>query len=87
MVCVRTSDTVFTPFQNGSANIPVAGDPNDTTNNFGNPSAPTYASFKNVTTFNNDHPAMAAANGTAINASIDMSGTVGTITPLPQLKW
>ncbi len=82
----QDADNTFTPFTNGSANIPVAGDPNDSTTNFSNPAGPTYASFKNVTTFNNDHTAAAAADGTAINASIDLSGTIGTISPPAPVK-
>jgi outer membrane protein assembly factor BamB len=82
----QDADNIFTPFTAGSANIPVAGDPNDSSNNFGNPSGPTYASFKNVTTFNNDHRADAAADGTVINASLNISGTLGTVTPTANVK-
>lgn len=81
----QDGDNIFNPFPQGAATIPVAGDPNDSTNGFANSNAPTYASFANYTTFNNDHFATPADNS-VITASLAKDGTVSQITPPAQVK-
>ncbi|NWJ46055.1 MAG: PQQ-binding-like beta-propeller repeat protein [Chloroflexi bacterium] len=75
----QISDTDFTQFT--PSTVQVAGDPNDGGQNS---VAPTYASFKNVVTFNGSENGKDRANGGLINTQIDKAGNVGTYTPPEQ---
>jgi outer membrane protein assembly factor BamB len=82
----QDGDTTFTPFLDGAATIPVAGDPNEAANNFANPNTPTYASFQSVATLNNDHSVLASADSTVIRAAFAKDGSVSTINPPANVK-
>ena len=76
----QDGDNSFMTFPMGSATIPVAGDPANPNDKAANNAAPTYASFKDLPN------AQVAKDGTLINASLNLTGTVSTITPPASVK-
>jgi outer membrane protein assembly factor BamB len=67
--------------QGNPSEVQVAGDPNT---GGANAVAPTYRSFKNIATFNNDNP-VDQKLGQTINQRIDRDGNVTTFTP-PEVR-
>ncbi len=62
--------------QGNPSEVQIAGDPN---NSGGNPNSPTYRSFKNVATFNNDNPAESRV-GSAVSQKLEKAGNVTSVT-------
>jgi hypothetical protein len=76
----QDSDTTFTHLP--PSQVQVAGDPNDGT---ANTIAPTYASFKSVSTISGAENNRPEAKDALINSRIDKAGVVTTFTPPEQL--
>jgi predicted aspartyl protease len=78
---VQLGDTQFQ--DKGSADEAVAGDPASR----GNGDSPTYATFHNIASLNNDHPSP-DRTGQAVVEAIDKSGSVSSITsPDPSVSY
>ena len=72
----QDGDNTFLPMQ--PSDVQVAGDPND---NGANVVAPTYASFRQLTTFSGTDHGAKQTTGTVITTTINRAGNVTAITP------
>ncbi len=72
----QDGDFTFTPLS--PSTIQIAGDPNE---GGANAIAPTYASFKDVVTFNGSENGKPTAIGSLINSNIAKSGFISTVAP------